>query len=106
MRCRGVVAGHHTMSGPATGYGVGAVKRHRACEEERTQDAAMKQTSQYLRLHGQLRWLSRVQVRRQMRDGLQAEIRSVLDELYRQHPAMPLSFYFGATYEVFRNWRS
>ena len=35
-----------------------------------------------------------------MHDSLQAEIRAVLDELYRQHPAMPLSFYFGATYEV------
>jgi hypothetical protein len=42
----------------------------------------------------------RVQGRRQMRGRLQAEIKAVLDELYRQHPAMPLSFYFGATYEV------
>ena len=33
MRCRGAVAGHfagrHTMSGPAIGCGVEAVKRHR-----------------------------------------------------------------------------
>ncbi len=35
-----------------------------------------------------------------MSDSLQAEIRAVLDEQYRQDPAKPLSFFFEAVYKL------
>ena len=39
----GHFAGRHTMSGAAIGSGVGAAKRHRAREEERSQERAYQQ---------------------------------------------------------------
>jgi hypothetical protein len=39
----GHFAGRHTMSGAAIGCGVGAAKRHRAREEERSQERAYQQ---------------------------------------------------------------
>jgi hypothetical protein len=35
-----------------------------------------------------------------MSDGLQPRIKALLDELYRQNPTKPLSFFFEATYEA------
>jgi hypothetical protein len=39
----GHFAGRHTMSGAAIGCGVGAAKRHRAREDERSQERAYQQ---------------------------------------------------------------
>ena len=41
-----------------------------------------------------------------MSDSLQQKIRTVFDELYRQDPAKPPSFFFEAAYGHCRNWRS
>ena len=35
-----------------------------------------------------------------MSDGMQPKIRALLDELYRQNSAKPLSFFFEAVYEA------